>query len=504
MHRMKIGLVAAAVIVALTVAEHTMVTGPLKDAVTRTVEDEVVRGQLLHSELARLEALDFTNLVATLSRRAGVAAIFDRPDEHGRRQAAFDECEAINARLAAQRMADIVAVVDAQGKVVARNLNADALYGEDVRTIFPPVDAALKGTASHGVVSLSGRMTQLAAAPVMKADGKLLGVLLVGYGVSVRDAEAKHDQLGAHVGYLFKGQVQASSFTEGGGPNAKEDGSKRDALSAALFQQGDKPGAAALAKGSASAPFHVTLDGQDYLAIAAPLYPKDHSAGFVVLQSRSDAAVGETGAKVILFGLLAILVALGATVMTANRFIKPLDKIELGVAEIINGNIDYTFRPVGPDFEGLSNSLNVMLARLLGREEPNEDDVDDDEGGQRWQSDQVVIDEVGASELVSSGTAAADPAMAALASENEGSYYPRLYTEYLAALRAANQPSKGLSVQLFTAKLRLVEGGLKQRWKCKQVRFRLVQRGSEIVLHPVPIFLDPSARRGDTRDDLMR
>jgi hypothetical protein len=88
MHRMKIGLVAAAVILALTVAEYAMVTGPLKDGVTRDVEDAVGRGQRLHSELARLEALDFTNLVATLSRRAGTAAVFDRPDEHGRRQAA--------------------------------------------------------------------------------------------------------------------------------------------------------------------------------------------------------------------------------------------------------------------------------------------------------------------------------------------------------------------------------------------------------------------------------
>ena len=485
MHRMKIGLVAAAVLLALTVAEYAIVTAPLKEAVTRSVADDIGRGQRLHSELARLEALDFTNLVATLSRRAGVAAVFDRVDEHARRQAAFDECEAINARLSAQRRADIVAIVDAQGKGVARNLNADALFGEELRVLFPPVDAALKGTASHGVVSLSDRMTQLAAAPVMKSDGKLLGVLLVGYGVSVRDAESKHDQLGAHVGYMFKGQVQTSSFTEGGGPNAKEDGGKRDALTAALFQQGDKPGAEALAKGTASPPFRVTLDGQEYLAVAAPLYPQDHTAGFVVLQARTDGSAGEAGAKIIIFGLLGILVAIAATVMTANRFIKPLDQIELGVGEIINGNIDHTFRPVGPDFEGLSNSLNVMLARLLGREEPNEDEVEDDDG-KRWQSDQVVIDELGASELT--GEAASNPAAAALAAENEGSYYPRLYGEYLAALRAANQPTKGLSVQLFTAKLRLVEGGLRQKWKCKQVRFRLVQRGNEIVLHPVPLF----------------
>ena len=93
-------------------------------------------------------------------------------------------------------------------------------------------------------------------------------------------------------------------------------------------------------------------------------------------------------------GLIAILVALGAAVLTAKRFIGPLDKIELGVAEIINGNIDYTFKPVGPDFEGLSNALNVMLARLLGREEPNEDAVEEEEdGGKVWRAEQMIIEE---------------------------------------------------------------------------------------------------------------
>jgi len=55
-------------------------------------------------------------------------------------------------------------------------------------------------------------------------------------------------------------------------------------------------------------------------------------------------------------------------------------------------------------------------------------------------------------------------------------------------LKSAGKPTKGLSVQLFTAKLRLVEGGLRQKWKCKQVRFRLEARGGDVVLVPVPLF----------------
>jgi hypothetical protein len=490
MHRMKIGLVAAAVLFALTVFEYVLVTGPLKESATHEVEDQIGRSQRLHSELTRLEALDFTNLVSTLSRRAGLAAVFDRSDETARRQAAFEECEAINGKLATQRKADIVAIVDAQGKVVARDLNVNAMFGEDVRKQFPAVEAAMKGASAQGIASLANRMTEVAAAPVAKADGKLLGVLIVGYAVTARDAQARRDQLGADVGYFFQGQVQTSSFVEGAGPDAKEDGNKTHALNAALFPaQGDKPGAGALDKGAATGALRVSLDGQDFLAIAAPLHAKDKTAGFVVLQSisRSEGTGAEAGSRIFVFGILAILVALGAAVMTSNRFIKPLDKIELGVAEIINGNIDYTFKPVGPDFEGLSNSLNVMLARLLGREEPNEDAVEEEENeSQRWQSDQMVVEELPASAVT--GQPSGDPAVTALAAENEGAYYPRIFTEYLAALKTLGKPTKGLSVQMFMAKLRLTEGGLKQKWKCKQVRFRVSQHDGEVTLRPVPVF----------------
>lgn len=490
MHRMKIGLVAAAVLLALTAFEYVLVTGPLKDGATRDVEDQVGRGQRLHSELARLEGLDFTNLVSTLGRRAGLAAVFDRSDETARRQAAFEECEAINGKLAVQRKADIVLITDAQGKVIARDLNVNAMFGEDVRKQFPVVEAALNGTPSGGVASLSNRMAEIAAAPLARADGKVLGTLMVGYAVTARDAQSRRDQLGADVGYFFQGQVQTSSFVEGSGTESKEDGNKTHALNAALFPaQGAKPGAEALQKGGPTGAFRVSLDGQDFLAIASPLHAKERNAGFVVLQSvsRAEEMAGDVGSRIFIFGVLAILVALASGIMTANRFIKPLDKIELGVAEIINGNIDYTFKPVGPDFEGLSNSLNVMLARLLGREEPNEDAVDEEENeGQRWQSDQMVVEELPASAV--SSQASADPAVVALGAENEGSYYPRLFNEYLAALKAAGKPTKGLSVQMFTAKLRLTEGGLKQRWKCKQVRFRVSQNGGEVTLLPVPVF----------------
>ena len=68
MHRMKIGLVAAIVLLALTVGLYSTVTKELKDTVVQVVDTEVSRGQRMHQSIARLESLDFANLVAGLSR----------------------------------------------------------------------------------------------------------------------------------------------------------------------------------------------------------------------------------------------------------------------------------------------------------------------------------------------------------------------------------------------------------------------------------------------------
>ena len=64
MHRMKIGLVAAIVLLALTGGIYTVVTRELKESTVRSVEADVSRAQRMHGDIARLEALEFANLVA--------------------------------------------------------------------------------------------------------------------------------------------------------------------------------------------------------------------------------------------------------------------------------------------------------------------------------------------------------------------------------------------------------------------------------------------------------
>ena len=489
MHRMKIGLIAAIVLLALTVGVYALVTRELREAVVQELDTSVSRAQRIHGDVTRLEAMEFENQVAELAHRPAVVGAFDKSDENSRRQAAFEQCEQINTKLrdGGKPKADIVAVLDSSGKVLARDLNVNAMFGEDLRSKFPAVGTALSGKPTKDIWTLQNRMNRVAVAPITQPDGTIRGALLVGYVLTARDAQVKHDLLGTEVAYFHNGKVHTTSFiSEGTGENAKEDGNKTQALNQVLFGSGDAPGQQALQKNAPTEVFHLTLDGREYAAVAAPLHGNafDKTSGVVTLASISDGLepVSAVGAKLIGFGLLSILVLLGAVMLTSQRFIRPLDKIELGVAEIINGNIDYQFRPVGPDFEGLSNGLNVMLARLLGREEPNEDEPEEEQDeASRWKSDQMQVED-------SSGpTGAPAPDANTLGQESEPIYYARIFNEYVAALRGQGKPTKGITVQAFTAKLRLIEGGLKQKWKCRMVRFKVNAQGEHVTLKPIPI-----------------
>jgi hypothetical protein len=323
----------------------------------------------------------------------------------------------------------------------------------------------------------------VAVAPITRPDGTIVGAMLVAWVVSAKTAQESRDLLGTEIGYFHAGKAHTSSFVSSD-DTSKEDVAKTQALSNFLFSD-QKLAALALSSAAPTPVAHWFLEGRDYAVVAAPMPGNfaDKTSGFAILASLTDgmSRVQSQGIKVLLLGLLAVIVALVVAAMTARRFIGPLDKIELGVAEIINTNIDYTFKPVGPDFEGLSNSLNVMLARLLGREEPNEEEVEEEEDApsKRWKADLMGID--------SSGGEASPDTVAALAEESEAAYYPRLFNEYVNSLRALGQPSRGLSVQAFMAKLSLAEAGLREKWECRSVRFQIVTEGSEILFKPVKI-----------------
>ena len=132
------------------------------------------------------------------------------------------------------------------------------------------------------------------------------------------------------------------------------------------------------------------------------------------------------------------------------------------------------------DYEGLANGLNVMIARLLGRPDPTDDELGGGTQSQRWGGD-VVLDEGTGPQPVSSAE------NMALAQEPEEAYFKRVFDEYVAARKQTGEGTEGLTQDGFAAKLKQNEAGLLKKYNCKMVRFKVVVKNNQTTLKPVPI-----------------
>jgi hypothetical protein len=182
---------------------------------------------------------------------------------------------------------------------------------------------------------------------------------------------------------------------------------------------------------------------------------------------------------ILMLGLAGLVISILGIFLTARLILGPAEEIEQGISEIINGNIDYQFKPVGADFDGLANALNVMLARLLGRAEPGEEEYDD-QGNVIGGTSKVQLADA-------EPPSAADKEALALANEPEADYYRRLYNEFVEAKKKAGDSVEGLNFDGFTAKLRMNEASLKKKYSAKAVRFRVQVKDGQVTLKPVPI-----------------
>lgn len=497
MSRTLIAAVVAAVIVALTAIAFFVTSTSFEERARKDADLQTWRAtQLIHS-VQQLAAIDVSNKAERLASRTEFVAALKASGDDRRRQAQIGFQKFVATGTDAEVKPDIIALVDATGDIVAMH-DVSGVVPKQWKTdkgesILPAINLALgrriiisdfwnygdKGLMRVGVAPVIDP-----EAPINQRDPdgvSIFGAIVVAYAQTTRNAQQDEALLGSEVGYFDGKRVVTSSFTRGGA----EDTARTNQLTK-LLDAGTLPVGGVRQR--------VTIDGADYLATsvalprsstkalpAAPEYPAV-TAGAIVLTALAPGSLATT------VKLLILVVGIGALVMTLlglylahRRLIAQIDEVELGVTDIINGNVDRTFRPVGPELEGLSNGLNVMLARLLGRPEPGEEEFDEE-------GNPIVQGTVEFEETEEGAPApAADPDLAALAHESEPDYYKRVYTEYLAAKRQTGHPDE-VSFENFIAKLKVNEGKLRAQYQCRTVRFRVVVKDDKVSLKPVPIF----------------
>ncbi|NVB79263.1 MAG: hypothetical protein HOV81_12750 [Kofleriaceae bacterium] len=498
MSRTVIAAVVAIVIAALTAIAFFVTSKSYSDKVTKDAEAQLRRAYQGVQQLAELEAIDVSNKAERLAGDKAFVTALKSSSQAERDNQARIGFSSFTSNDKDQIKPDIIALVDANGNLIAMNDVSSVVPKQwqnpqkPNETIIPALNVVL---GSRVIISDiwndRGRMMKIGAAPVIDPEAPvpandpdgvvIIGAVLVAYSQTAQLAQQDKRLLGTEVAYYDQGKAVATSFTKSG--TNEEDTSK-----AALITELLKSGKVKEGQGQQK----VTVDGTPYYAAAVAMprkttnsrrMPQDYpaiTAGAMVLAAATDGAntAGTIKVFIILLGLGALAISMLGLYLSHRRLVAQVDQIELGVTDIINGNVDRTFRPVGPELDGLANGLNVMLARLLGRPEPGEEEFDDE-------GNPIIPGRVDFEE--GEEKPAIDPDLANLAGESEPDYYKRVFTEYVAARRASGSPDD-VSFENFIAKLKVNEGKLKAQYNCRAVRFRVVTTGNKVSLKPVPIF----------------
>ena len=499
MSRTVIAAVVAVVIAALTAVAFFVTSTSIDDKVRKDAEAQLRRAYQNVGQIAQLEAIDVANKAERLAaEREFVTALKSESQSERANQSRLGFTKFTSNEKEGDRKPDIIALVDAQGNIVAMNEVSSVVPKQWKKegsndTVIPALNVVLGNRVIiSDIWDYNDRMMKIGVAPVIDPDAPvpasdpdgvvIIGAIVVAYAQTAQDAQHDKLLLGTDIAYYDGTRVFATSFTKNG--SSEEDTAKGKQLSDILKSN--------KVVQSSSQPVKVKIDGVDYYAAAIGMprsstntkrMPKDYpavTAGAMTLSPVSD--VANTGGTIkifiILLGAGALAISMLGLYLSHRRLIAQVDAVELGVTDIINGNVDRTFRPVGPELDGLANGLNVMLARLLGRPEPGEEEFDEE--GNPIIPGRVEFEE-------GEEKPQTDPDLAALAQESEPDYYKRVFTEYVNARKAVGSPDD-VSFENFIAKLKVNEGKLKAQYQCRAVRFRVVTKDNKVSLKPVPIF----------------
>ncbi len=503
MSRPVISGVIAAIIALLTAVAYFVTTSSIEKDIERDARLRVAKAQELLLQNSSLEMLALLKDTEQLAHDPDVVKSLTSGSGPNSRQAelAFQKFRSKLAgdgdKKSQRRPPDIMALTDENGKLVAL-MSGDKpvfnpipdTYFRDGKVKYPALARAIEQRQITSEVWDYENLGPMKAgvAPVYdKEIDNIAGTVILAYAMSAVEAKDQQKLLGTDVAYFYGDRVSATSMGPAG---SEKKGGKASAIRDSLFK-GDKPLAGAALKSESGLSDVITIDieGDDYWASAGRMprfstqpfpqgYP-DAPAGAMVMRSRDAelAPLATVKVAILLVGLGSIVVALLGMFIAARRILHPLYEIETGVNDIINGNLERTFRPVGSDLDGLANALNVLLARLLGRPEPGDEEYDEE--GNVVRSSGLAVDTEGLSQQ--------DAEAVTLAAEPEGQYLQRTYEQYVAARRQTGEGTQGIDFDGFVAKLRQNESVLKGKYQCRAVRFKVVTKDGKVTLKPVPI-----------------
>lgn len=487
-------LIAGNVIAVLLVGIMTwlIVRGQVADALARDVDPSVERSVGLFDAVRTAESDRFRNAVANATERQDLQAIYGLGTSTEQATAAFAFAQTFSREIGAEfpsrhpREADLVAVTDAEGHVLSRNVDRNLDRNRDLRTEYEAVGYALSGTGHVARDFLKydqQHWYDVAIAPIV-VGGTLRGVILVGYEIADSIAAEDKRALGSEVAYLIRDGNQYSLYSLSFGTQSEKD---------ELLRWANAQGANVVSD-RASPVRDVVLNGQTYRVatqtmpgIFRPQNGPAH-AGFFVLQNvtAARAPANSTTMPILLLMGLAIALVVVFNILMANWLLSPIEQVEEGLLRIINGDREHRLEMQHEELGGIIYRVNQLVSDLTGAEEET------DESGRISRPPPrpapAASAAAGGPVIDDSTIGSAESAEAqALANEPENDYYDRVRREYLAARRQAGLGDDGMNHEQFVESLRASEQMLAQKHSMTLVRFQVRAQGSQVIFRAVGI-----------------
>jgi hypothetical protein len=404
---------------------------------------------------------------------------------------------------------DLLIVTDYQAIGLANP--ADPNYGEDTRvgekfkvltSVLPNKQRKKALSYAHDVVRTDHRSYFVIAHRVVDDRETTVGSVLVGVEIDEAFVQAEAKALNRNVTYISTRSNKALISSLKG---------------LALTQLQQK-----LPSNKAASAAHL-IETDTVVGLYVPLagYRSKDLTGVVLSESRKDALemVNTFQTLIPWLGVLFFLLGTMLTMLAIRSHLNALEQVDSGIHEVISGNSNYEFNFDYNDtsLSSMAQSLNLMVAVLVGRDVEERDDgesdwmqsfLDDDSRLEEAESEEPPSKQAAVAEVKPAAVEQAAPAALAkssevaspdaggtaeelsgldaeLAIEPAESYYRRIYSEFTEGRKDSGDES--ISYVRFVEKVVRQERVLRNQLSCRMVRFRVVQRDDGPALLPVKI-----------------
>lgn len=451
------------------------------------VADETQRNFQVLQRSFRLAAGEFTELVRGRAATQEASSVFNASGTDSLRTRAHSVANSVASWLADPARGlggrpEIVLITDETGRVLARDLDPERMFDQQLTQTLPVLRDVLEGRAVHTLwrQRSDNKVLRVVAAPIRSADGRVIGSIMVGYDLSNGFAESQASVLGhGSVGYVVEGVFYSAS-------------GELPVLEAALAQEGPFKAAVTESLGSrqTSSRVEFTVNSETFLGISGPLPGVDSiPAAMVSVVNASSRLERASAANIVV--LLTLVAALGVFIysfLIGTSLLQPLEAIEDGVLKVINGRTDYRIDIEDGEFGGLAYRINQLINMLTGVEESDEEGHTTSSGTWGGQTEGVASASTAAEAVAGESADGGDANLAAqLAAEPAAQYYQRVYNEYIAAKQAAGEDVSNIAADRFIERLKGQETSMAQKKGCRMVRFQVQAADGQVSLKPVLI-----------------